>query len=44
MSAYKVPRHIWVCAKADLPFTTTGKLRRGELADLMVGRMANDVH
>jgi acyl-CoA synthetase (AMP-forming)/AMP-acid ligase II len=43
LSAYKVPRLVWVCQKVDLPFTTTGKLRRGELAEQMALRLATHV-
>jgi acyl-CoA synthetase (AMP-forming)/AMP-acid ligase II len=33
LSAYKVPRHIWVCAKEELPFTDSGKVRKPQLAE-----------
>jgi acyl-CoA synthetase (AMP-forming)/AMP-acid ligase II len=33
LSAYKVPRHIWVCAKEELPFTDSGKIRKPALAE-----------
>jgi acyl-CoA synthetase (AMP-forming)/AMP-acid ligase II len=32
LSAYKVPRHIWICARQELPFTESGKLKKAELA------------
>ncbi|OBK27917.1 acyl-CoA synthetase [Mycobacterium asiaticum] len=32
LSAYKVPKFIWVTAKQDLPFTATGKIKKPELA------------
>ncbi|BBZ70946.1 AMP-dependent synthetase [Mycobacterium paraseoulense] len=32
LSAYKVPKHIWVTAKRELPFTATGKVKKSELA------------
>lgn len=32
LSAYKVPKFVWVTAKQDLPFTATGKLKKSELA------------
>ena len=35
LSAYKVPRHIWVCAKEELPFTDSGKIRKPALAERM---------
>jgi acyl-CoA synthetase (AMP-forming)/AMP-acid ligase II len=38
LSAYKIPRHIWVCRKDELPFTESGKLRKLELARLIEAR------
>jgi acyl-CoA synthetase (AMP-forming)/AMP-acid ligase II len=35
LSAFKIPKHIWVCAKADLPFTDSGKVKKTELARLL---------
>src|SRR5690348_801057 len=32
LSAYKVPKFIWVTSKQDLPFTATGKVKKVELA------------
>jgi acyl-CoA synthetase (AMP-forming)/AMP-acid ligase II len=32
LSAYKVPRYVWVCAKEELPFTDSGKVRKPALA------------
>jgi acyl-CoA synthetase (AMP-forming)/AMP-acid ligase II len=32
LSAYKVPKHIWVCAKRELPFLDSGKIKKQELA------------
>ncbi len=32
LSAYKVPKFIWVAAKEDLPFTATGKVKKSDLA------------
>lgn len=32
LSAYKVPKYIWVAAKQDLPFTATGKVKKSELS------------
>jgi acyl-CoA synthetase (AMP-forming)/AMP-acid ligase II len=40
LSAYKIPRHIWVCRKDELPFTESGKLRKLELARLIEARFA----
>jgi hypothetical protein len=31
LSAYKVPKHLWVCAKSDLPFLQSGKIKKQEL-------------
>ncbi|OBF20384.1 class I adenylate-forming enzyme family protein [Mycobacterium sp. ACS4331] len=33
LSAYKVPKFIWITAKEALPFTPTGKIRRSDLAE-----------
>jgi len=33
LSAYKVPKHIWVCAKEELPFTDSGKIKKPRLAE-----------
>ena len=35
LSAYKVPRHIWVCEKARLPFTDSGKIKKKALSALL---------
>ena len=32
LSAYKVPKFIWVTAKAALPFTASGKVKKSDLA------------
>jgi acyl-CoA synthetase (AMP-forming)/AMP-acid ligase II len=40
LSAYKVPKHIWVADKSELPFTDTGKIVRSALADLLSDRLA----
>ncbi|WP_067889566.1 class I adenylate-forming enzyme family protein [Nocardia vaccinii] len=40
LSAYKVPKHIWITGKQHLPFTDTGKLKRPALADLLTARIA----
>lgn len=32
LSAYKVPKFIWVTAKQELPFTASGKVKKSELA------------
>jgi acyl-CoA synthetase (AMP-forming)/AMP-acid ligase II len=33
LSAYKVPKYIWVAEKAELPFTDTGKIHKITLAE-----------
>ena len=35
LSAYKVPKYLWVCAKSDLPFLQSGKIKKQELAELL---------
>ncbi|MCV6967885.1 acyl-CoA synthetase [Mycobacterium intermedium] len=40
LSAYKVPKFIWVTAKQDLPFTATGKVKKSELAQQLTGLLA----
>lgn len=39
LSAYKVPKYIWVTAKRDLPFTATGKVKKSELARQLSGQL-----
>ena len=40
ISAYKVPKFIWVTDKAQLPFTATGKIKKSDLADQLSGLLA----
>ncbi len=40
LSAYKVPKFIWITAKQDLPFTATGKVKKPELAQQLSGLLA----
>ena len=40
LSAYKVPKFIWVTAKDTLPFTATGKVKKSELAEQLSGLLA----
>jgi acyl-CoA synthetase (AMP-forming)/AMP-acid ligase II len=40
LSAFKVPKHVWVCAKTDLPFTDTGKIKKADLATMLAARSA----
>lgn len=37
LSAYKVPKFIWVTSKQELPFTATGKVKKVELAHQLSG-------
>jgi acyl-CoA synthetase (AMP-forming)/AMP-acid ligase II len=38
LSAYKIPRHVWVCRKDELPFSASGKLKKQELARRLAQR------
>jgi acyl-CoA synthetase (AMP-forming)/AMP-acid ligase II len=42
LSAYKVPKFIWITSKDALPFTATGKVKKADLAtalsELLAGR------
>jgi acyl-CoA synthetase (AMP-forming)/AMP-acid ligase II len=40
ISAFKVPRHIFVCDKSELPETATGKVRRDRLRDQLALRVS----
>jgi acyl-CoA synthetase (AMP-forming)/AMP-acid ligase II len=42
LSAYKIPKVIVVYEKVDLPFTTTGKLKKRVLADQIATRLTGD--
>lgn len=37
LSAYKVPKFIWVTDKGQLPFTATGKIKKADLAEQLSG-------
>lgn len=39
LSAYKVPKHIWVTDKQALPFTDTGKIKKADLARTIAARV-----
>jgi acyl-CoA synthetase (AMP-forming)/AMP-acid ligase II len=39
LSAFKIPKHIWVCQKSELPFTDTGKLKKADLAKLLAAQL-----
>jgi acyl-CoA synthetase (AMP-forming)/AMP-acid ligase II len=43
LSAYKVPRHYFFYAKAELPFTDSGKIDKRRLAALLEERIADQV-
>jgi acyl-CoA synthetase (AMP-forming)/AMP-acid ligase II len=38
LSAYKVPKQLWVCAKSELPFLPSGKIRKQDLAEQLAAR------
>jgi acyl-CoA synthetase (AMP-forming)/AMP-acid ligase II len=38
LSAYKVPKQLWVCAKSDLPFLQSGKIKKQELSEQLATR------
>ena len=40
LSAYKVPKFIWVTDKGQLPFTATGKIKKSDLAEQLSGLLA----
>lgn len=40
LSAYKVPKFIWITAKDALPFTATGKVKKSDLAKQLAGLLA----
>ena len=35
LSSFKIPRRLVVCAKSELPFTDSGKIRRKDLARML---------
>ena len=39
LSAYKVPRHLFLYASGDLPFTDSGKIDKRALAELLAARL-----
>ncbi|MGE2734204.1 class I adenylate-forming enzyme family protein [Mycolicibacterium vaccae] len=41
ISAYKVPKHIWITGKQRLPFTATGKVKKSELAVQLGERLSS---
>lgn len=40
LSAYKVPKFIWITEKQQLPFTATGKVKKSDLAALLRDRVS----
>jgi acyl-CoA synthetase (AMP-forming)/AMP-acid ligase II len=40
LAAFKVPKHIFLCEKAELPETATGKIRKDRLRDQLAERVA----
>ena len=38
LSAYKIPKYIWVASKHELPFTDTGKIQKNALAEQLTRR------
>jgi acyl-CoA synthetase (AMP-forming)/AMP-acid ligase II len=41
LSAYKVPKHLWVCPKSELPFLPSGKIKKQDLADQLAARFGS---
>jgi acyl-CoA synthetase (AMP-forming)/AMP-acid ligase II len=41
LSAYKVPKHLWVCEKVQLPFLPSGKIKKQDLADQLAARFGS---
>jgi acyl-CoA synthetase (AMP-forming)/AMP-acid ligase II len=41
LSAYKVPKQLWVCAKSELPFLPSGKIKKQDLAEQLAARFAS---
>lgn len=42
LSAYKVPKFIWVTNKEALPFTATGKVKKSDLAKQLSGLLSDE--
>lgn len=43
LAAYKLPRHLFICADTELPFTDSGKIDKRRLARLLAERVAAGV-
>src|SRR6185312_13770122 len=41
LSAYKVPKFIWITPKDALPFTATGKVKKSDLTKQLSGLLAD---
>jgi acyl-CoA synthetase (AMP-forming)/AMP-acid ligase II len=39
LAAFKVPKHVFVCAKGELPETATGKVQKSRLRDQLAARI-----
>ena len=39
LSAFKIPKVVWVGPKAGLPFTDSGKIKRADLAALLAAHL-----
>ena len=39
LSAYKVPKYLWVCDKSELPFLQSGKIKKPDLAEMLAARI-----
>ena len=42
LSAYKVPRRIFFCRDAELPFTDSGKIDKRRLTEMLTARIASE--
>jgi acyl-CoA synthetase (AMP-forming)/AMP-acid ligase II len=42
LSAYKVPKQLWICAKTELPFLPSGKIKKQELAEQLAARFGSE--
>ena len=40
MAAYKVPRHVFLCSRDELPFTDSGKIHKAELVKILARQVA----
>ena len=42
LAVYKLPRFLWICTKADLPFLDSGKIEKRALAERIAERYVGD--